>query len=133
MQELKTDKYSFRVVSPGILELLINDNVTLDTSDAVILKEMTTKLSKNKPYSVLAKSGYFTNASPEFLRESAATNIHGLNTARAIIVNSLGHRMAGNFYLKMNRPIVETRLFSSRETALRWLREKQKKVKDQVA
>jgi hypothetical protein len=52
-------------------------------------------------------------ASPEYSRHTAALALHSKNVLMAI---------AGNLFLKINRPKVPTRFFDDREKALDWLR-----------
>lgn len=44
-----------------------------------------------------------------------------LTCADAIVVNSLAQKIIGNFYLKINRPPIPTKLFSKQEDAEKWL------------
>lgn len=43
--------------------------------------------------------------------------------ASAIVQDSLAHRILGNFIIKVQRPTVPTRLFTSTEDALKWFDE----------
>lgn len=43
--------------------------------------------------------------------------------ASAIVQDSLAHRILGNFVIKVQRPAVPTRLFTSTEDALKWFDE----------
>jgi hypothetical protein len=43
------------------------------------------------------------------------------SAAEAFVINSLGHRIIANFYLKVNKPGVPTRFFSDVADAVKWL------------
>jgi hypothetical protein len=43
--------------------------------------------------------------------------------AMAIIVTSTANRLIGNFYINFNKPKVPTKLFSTEEKALEWLKD----------
>ncbi len=43
-------------------------------------------------------------------------------SAEAYITSSIGHKLIGNFYLKLNKPGRPTRLFTNKNEAIKWLR-----------
>jgi len=45
-----------------------------------------------------------------------------LSYATAILVGSLPTRLLANFYIKFNKPKVSTKMFTSKEKALTWLK-----------
>ncbi len=47
----------------------------------------------------------------------------GAEKAIALITNSALSRVIGNFFIGLNRPVKPTRLFTSEESALQWLRQ----------
>lgn len=53
-------------------------------------------------------------------QEYAAKNIE-INT-HAIVNDSLSIKLLGNFYIRMNKPIVPTKVFSDVDTAIKWLK-----------
>ena len=42
--------------------------------------------------------------------------------ATAFVVNSFANKLIANIYIKFYKPVVPTKMFSSEESALRWLR-----------
>lgn len=44
-------------------------------------------------------------------------------SARALIMTSLGHRILASFYIKMQKPIVPTKIFNNYEDGIQWLTE----------
>jgi hypothetical protein len=43
--------------------------------------------------------------------------------AKALLIENLGHRLVGNFYMRVIKPAMKTKIFTDREKALEWLRE----------
>jgi hypothetical protein len=54
-----------------------------------------------------------------FVTERAKTNI----SAGAVLVSSLMSRIAGNVFIKVDKPSIPTKLFNDKEKALHWLKQ----------
>ena len=56
------------------------------------------------------------------VRAWASAPAGNLNTiADALVIKSLAHKMLANFYVKINKPIKPTKIFTIQEKALNWL------------
>jgi hypothetical protein len=118
-----TDKHSSHLLEPGIIENTIFPGAFLEEADMHVIKNNNLALTKGKRYVVLVSSGYLAGISKE-ARELTASKDYVVNTlAKAIILENTGHQLIGNFYLKVNKPHIKTKLFTDREKALKWLRE----------
>ena len=67
-------------------------------------------------------SGHLSSVSKEAREVVASREFMGKTLAKALIVDSLKHRIVGNFYLSVNKPNIKTKIFSERAEALKWLR-----------
>ena len=132
MQELKSKNYTVRIIASGILEGFIQDRSSLERNDFWEMKEMNLKLSGGLPYCIIVQTGYFVRISDEFKALTLEKNTDDKALARAILVNSLGHRIAGNFYVNFNKPQIKTRLFTERDDGIQWLKKQQTKRNPQV-
>ncbi|MBK8367425.1 MAG: hypothetical protein IPL10_08405 [Bacteroidetes bacterium] len=57
-------------------------------------------------------------------REYAATKEASQYTlANAVLVDALPKKILFNFYMKINKPVVQTKGFSAKESAMNWLKE----------
>lgn len=110
-----------RIVAPQILEGFIHDRAILEGDDFHVMKKLHEELSNGMPYCIILHQGFFISFSEEFKALSVEADKAKLTLARALMVPSLGHRIAGNFYINVNRPIIKTRLFTNRMEALKWL------------
>ncbi len=116
------DKFNLTLVEPGIIENYIKPGVLIEAADAWELKRQNLLLAEQKEYCVLVVSGHLSSVSKE-AREVVASREFVVKTkAKALIVDSLGHRIVGNFYLSVNKPYIKTKIFSDRSEALKWLR-----------
>ncbi len=71
-------------------------------------------------YGEISKDGRDASAAPE-------TNINAI--AKAVVARNMASLLVGNFFVKIHKPPVPTRLFKDEEEALVWLREMQKNFK----
>ncbi len=111
------------LVEPGIIRISVPDDFILDVECAHAMRLKNLELSGGRKFCVLldTRNGYFTTtpeafktlASPEFLFNRLGT---------AIIVSSLATRLIGNFFKGLNGQASPTRLFTSEQEALKWLR-----------
>jgi hypothetical protein len=87
------------------------------------IREINLRLSEGKRFCVLldTSKGYF-NITPEANKLLASKEYAELRMATAIVARSLATRIAGNFFIRVNRPPTPTRLFSTEEDAVKWLK-----------
>lgn len=114
------------MLEPGVVEIIFAGGKTIEESDIQALREINLKITKGKPYGVLVQAEELVNFTREVRELLASETFKGNTKAKALITNGLGQKLLGNFYLKVNKPHIKTRLFTSREKALAWLREELK-------
>jgi hypothetical protein len=112
------------ILEGRIIENVLNYAVTLEVEDVKEIKEMNLKLAEGKDYALLVDPGEWSSITEEARELLASPEMAHLNLAKAIIIYTITQRIIGNIYLSLNHPVVETRLFTDREKALEWLRDK---------
>ncbi len=116
------DKFHLTLVEHGIIENYVKPGVLIEAADAWELKRQNLLLSDQKEYCVLVVSGHLSSVSKEAREVVASREFIGKTLAKALLIDSLGHRIVGNFYLSVNKPKIKTKIFSDRTEALKWLR-----------
>lgn len=58
---------------------------------------------------------------PEVRDWAAAPDGNKQTVADALVINSLGHKILANFYIKFNKPVKPTKLFNKQSKAVSWL------------
>jgi hypothetical protein len=117
-----TRTMTIRLAEDGIVHVKILPDAEMTLADAKAGNELAWELSmgKRRPrfcdYTEIRSQdsecrAYYAS------RETAATCL-----ACAILIGSPVSRVIGNFYLGLNRPFTPTRLFTSTDDALEWLR-----------
>lgn len=110
------------MIEPGLIENYIKPGVNIDVSDAWEIKKSNLELTNGNSYAVLVVSGHLSSITKGAREVVASRQFVGKTIAKALLVDSLGHRIVGNFYLTVNKPLITTRVFTDREVALHWLR-----------
>ena len=120
-QDLITKSATVRLIAHGIIENVLNDYSTLEREDVLEIKDANIKLSNGQAYAVLVDSGVYTTISKEARELLASKEFAQKTIAKALLVHSLGHRIVGRFYIRINKPYTTTKVFSDREEAINWL------------
>ncbi|MES2799916.1 MAG: hypothetical protein V4638_07855 [Bacteroidota bacterium] len=119
---ITTTKCRITLLEPNLLENFVLDYCVIEVEDLLEAKKINQEITKGQPYAAILTFGKMTEVTKE-AREQIASLQHKQNVvAKAILVNNIGHRLLGNFYLTVNKPFIKTRIFSNREMALKWLR-----------
>ncbi len=120
--EIKLKTVTIRLISEHIVENVIHDYANIDAEHMLELKEANKQLTQGMPYAVLVDSGEYTSITKEARELAASDKFKDVTIANAIIVNSLGHKIIGNFYMNINKPKIKTKIFSDRDKAIEWLK-----------
>lgn len=118
---IHTEKFEIKLYETGVLENIVKKGQVIDVEDIKLLVKTNLTLTNNKHYAALIDGEELASFTKEAMEYSARNDISPKVLARAIMVNSLPKRIVGNFYIKITRPAVNTKLFNDRAKALIWL------------
>lgn len=119
-------KFRLTLVEEGIIENYVKPGILIESVDMWEIKKQNLILAKNQPYAVLVVQGHLAEVSRDAKETAASKEYVGITRAKALIVDSLGHRIVSNFYLSVNKPHIKTKIFNDRNEAIKWLRERLK-------
>lgn len=120
--KIRLEKSDCFELEPGIIENVIQNEVVLDAQDIIEIKKVNKLISQGNEYGLLLVSGESSSVTKDGREASADEKNRGKNIATAMIIHSLAQKIIGNFYLKVNKPVIPTQLFTDRIKALDWLR-----------
>lgn len=120
--EYKSEIFNSREIAPGIIETSVLDHATFDIQDVWEAKKINNEISGGQPYAYLGVLGEFSVVTEEAKKLMASKEIIGNTVAKALLIQSLSDRILANFYLKVTRPILKTKVFTNREKAISWLK-----------
>jgi hypothetical protein len=122
MNEIEISGCRVSRIEPGIIENYVFPGKHIDVDEIKQIREANLKLSAGKKYVVLVSSGHLSSISKEAMNLISAKDYSDQILGKALLVEFMGHRLEGNFYLRVKRPAMETKIFTDREKALEWLR-----------
>ncbi|MGK5088175.1 STAS/SEC14 domain-containing protein [Bdellovibrionota bacterium FG-2] len=107
----------------GILQVDVSPNAEMNLSDAVESINAQAVLAAGIKRPLLVRMGSMKSMSRDARSylggPEAAKNVY----ATALVIGSPIGRVIGNFFLGLNKTIYPTRLFTSEEDAISWLKE----------
>lgn len=105
----------------GIVEIDVRENADIGVEECRELTKTYEDLLENKKYPLLHVVGDYVTMTKE-AREYASTE-EGLRYSKveAFVINSLPHKILANFYMKIQKPSVPTKFFSTKQEAVAWL------------
>jgi len=123
-----TEKYRISILEKRIIENRLIDSSNIEVEDIKEVLIINNELSNGEQFALLIDTGEYTSSSIE-AREFGATKEYAENIiAQAIFIHSIPQRIVGNFYIKVNKPFVETKLFTDRDKAIEWLKDKTERL-----
>ena len=108
-EDIIIESATVRIITHGIIENIINDYCTLQRENVLEIKEVNKQVSNGQPYAVLVDSGIYTAISKEARELLASKEFAEITIAKALLVRSLGHRIVGQFYIRINKPFIPTK------------------------
>lgn len=120
--ESHENPYATFEIRDGILFFEYKKDAFIDLEAAIEIVDHRIQLQKSQPYPVLCditKVKSFDKQARTYLANEGSQ----LVSAVALIVGSPARKHMSNFYLTVNKPAVPTRVFTSREEALMYLKE----------
>jgi len=106
----------------GILELHTHDDHVYEVSDVIENVEAFGKLTNHQGSPVVIIGGSFTSTSSEARKFMASAESLKYSKCEAFVLNSLPQRILINFYIRIDKPLVPTKVFKTKEEAILWCR-----------
>jgi hypothetical protein len=122
VSEIKLSHSLIRLRADGILELHTSDEHVYEIEDVKENVAAFGKLTENKKVPVMIIGGSFTSLSNEAREYMASEESLKYSLCEAFILTSLPQKLLINFYIKINKPLVPTMVFSNNYKAVNWLR-----------
>ncbi|HEY6160590.1 MAG TPA: hypothetical protein VI112_05185 [Bacteroidia bacterium] len=111
-------------IGPYTVKVTFRESTYLTLEEVIAITRKCENMMEGKPFCFLAdfsstQVSFSTEARVYLSNNPTALNRH----ADAIIVPSLAAKLRSDLYLRMHRPLVPTRFFTSEEKALEWITE----------
>lgn len=123
-KEIKTNTVRLRLLSSGIVHYTYLPNSEVDEREHQLNHNaLIALIGRDKKYPLLIDSDTFINVTPEARKLVRKLEAIVPISARAMIITSLGQRILASFYIKIQKPIVPTKIFNNYEDGIVWLKE----------
>lgn len=116
----KFKKHTITIYDSNILHFVMHDGETLTASDLTDSRNWTASIGGGS-YLNLIEAGTRTEIEDDMRMSSASKDENAHTIADALVVKNLSQRIIANFYLRFNKPVKPTRVFSDAENAAFWL------------
>lgn len=108
--------------SDGIMYIDINTDGDFTLENAKELFEASLEVGKGKQYPNLIRVHQYFLPTKEAREFVAAPERSSRALAEAYVIKSLPQKLIGNFYIRIDKPLAPTKLFTSEEKAMEWLK-----------
>ena len=116
------DGYVMQKIAHNIVQLNFEKGFEGELEDAkLIVKRLSSYCIDEQPVLFLvvyAEDNIFSKEARQYV---ASKEVNKIVKAEALVLNSMALRIMGNFYLNVNKPARESRLFNDRNAAFEWL------------
>ena len=108
--------------SDGIIQIDMKANNTLQLVDAKQMVNAFAEVGGGKKYPLLFIAGDFALASPDARKYASGTEANQYTLASVFVVKNSIQKIMGNAYITFNKPITPTKIMTSQEAAITWLK-----------
>lgn len=122
-EEIHTSSVRLFLIEEQVINCKVNDYVNFLPSDVQEIRDANKILSKGKPYCVLFEVGKHVDLTKSAREASVEARHYKNRIALALLHTNFAMKMLSDFYIRIYKPPLLTRNFSSRENAIAWLKE----------
>lgn len=108
--------------SDGIIQIDMKANNTLQLVDAKQMVTAFAEVGGGKKYPLLFIAGDFALASPDARKYASGVEANQYTLASVFVVKNSIQKIMGNAYITFNKPITPTKIMTSKEAAITWLK-----------
>ncbi len=119
-------KFSYKIDTsayPNITKVVFRDEHDFSLSDAKELLEDLKIICTEKPYPILKIPGKYSSIDNDARKFISSAEGMQFSAAEALVTSYLPHRIIGNFYMSVNKPVKPTAFFEDEENAVNWLKQ----------
>ena len=105
----------------GIIQFFHKDNFQFTMREIKEMEEIVLRITKGITHKSLIVAGAFSNVDLEVMKHLSSTEGALVSLADAFVIHSLSQKLLTNFYLKINKPVLPTKIFNKINEAEEWL------------
>ena len=116
------ETHVIKLLDIGILTIHNTDKKVQTVEDQKVLRTIIGSMTNQQRIPILHTFDQFSLPSKEVRNFWASNDTCLYSKADAFIISSLGQKIMGDFYLKIEKPSRPTKLFSNKAKAIEWLK-----------
>jgi len=120
----ENDKYIIEYYPEESTVEFMMKNLEIEKKDIVEMHQVVLGFTQTRNYATLFRAMDFFSITSEARIEGSKRHYSAFVTVQAFVVKNLAQKLIGNFIMKFNAPVRETRLFSTFEEARAWIKTK---------
>ena len=121
-KEVLTNTVRLRLLSNGVVHYTyLPDSIVCEKEHQLNHIALVSLAEKGKKLPVLIDANDFITITPEARKYIRELEKVVPISKRAIVIQSFSHRLLSNFYIKVYKPIVPTKIFDTYDYAMKWL------------
>ncbi|GAA0893778.1 hypothetical protein GCM10009122_34570 [Fulvivirga kasyanovii] len=124
MMQRETDKIKFILNTDGILYIECLPNTVMTLEDGKLSTRLGAELVNGKPVPMLCDLTNVVKMTHDCRKHFSGPEHAEIFTKCALMVTSPLGRIIGNFFLGANKPLKPTRLFTNKDEAVKWLKDR---------
>lgn len=107
----------------GIIKIVYQDDHEFNIIDAKESLMDIEQITKGKMLPILKIPGKYSSIDNEARKFISSPEGMKYSSAEAFVTTFLPHRIIGNFYMKINKPVKPTAFFETEKQAIEWLKQ----------
>lgn len=108
--------------SDDIIQIEIKANNNLQLEDGKAIVKSFAELGGGKKFPLLFIAGDFALASADARKYASGQEANQYTLASVFVVKNVAQKLMGNAYITFNKPITPTRIMTSEDEAVKWLK-----------
>ncbi len=122
IKTIEMDATTVALRSDGILQINIKPNRTLQLKDGEEMVQAFAEMGGGKKFPLLFIAGDFALASSEARYYASGKEANQYTLASVFVVKNIAQKLMGNAYITFNKPITPTKILTSEDEAVKWLK-----------
>lgn len=121
-----SDKRSYSIdcdTYNGIIKIVYQDDHEFNINDAKQTLKDLEELTNGKSFPILKIPGKYSSIDSDARKFISSPEGMKYSSAEAFVTTFLPHRIIGNFYMKINKPVKPTAFFETEKQAVEWLKQ----------
>ena len=123
INNISLDHAEISLREDGIVEINTKSSSELGIEQCMENQKAYAQLLEAKRYPMIHIGGKYVTIDKKARKYAASEEALRFSVAEAYVITSLAHKILAKFYLKVDKPSVPTKFFSTKVAAENWLKE----------